>query len=116
SMPIGFWNDPDDEAYVETYFAEFPGTWRHGDAITMTERGTIVIHGRTDATLNRNGVRLGSAEIYDAVESLPDVVDTLVVGVERPDGGYWMPLFVVASDDAADEEEIGRRIRDRLRE
>lgn len=116
SMPIGFWNDPDNEAYLETYFAEFPGTWRHGDAITMTDRGTIVIHGRTDATLNRNGVRLGSAEIYDAIETLPDVVDTLVVGVERPDGGYWMPLFVVVADDTADHEEIGRRIRDRLRE
>ena len=116
SMPIGFWNDPDDEAYLETYFADFPGVWRHGDAITMTDRGTIVIHGRTDATLNRNGVRLGSAEIYDAVESLPGVADTLVVGVERPDGGYWMPMFVVVSDSSVDGEEIGRRIRDRLRE
>ncbi|WP_188110468.1 acetoacetate--CoA ligase [Aeromicrobium ginsengisoli] len=116
SMPIGFWNDPDDETYLETYFADFPGVWRHGDAITVTDRGTIVIHGRTDATLNRNGVRLGSAEIYDAVESLPDVADTLVVGVERPDGGYWMPMFVVVSDSSVDGEEIGRRIRDRLRE
>lgn|GEM_PF-39815 len=116
SMPIGFWNDPDGEIYRETYFAEFPGVWRHGDAITLTDRGTVLIHGRTDATLNRNGIRLGSAEIYDAVESLPDVLDTLVVGVERPDGGYWMPLFAVVGEDAGDPEEIGRRIRDRLRE
>lgn len=116
SMPIGFWNDPDDEAYHATYFAEFPGIWRQGDAITQTERGTIIIHGRSDATLNRNGIRIGSAEIYDAVESLPEVVDSLIVGVERSDGGYWMPLFVVLDKETDDEELLGRRIRDRLRE
>lgn len=116
SMPVAFWGDPDGEVYRSSYFEEFPGVWRHGDAITLTERGTVIIHGRSDATLNRNGIRLGSAEIYDAVESLPDVADSLVVGVERPDGGYWMPLFVVASDMAEDHELVGRRIRDRLRE
>lgn len=116
SMPIGFWNDPDGQTYRETYFAEFSGVWRHGDAVTLTERGTVIIHGRSDATLNRNGIRLGSAEIYEAVESMPDIIDSLVVGVERPDGGYWMPLFVVVGDDATDAEDVGRRIRDRLRE
>ncbi|WP_456697745.1 acetoacetate--CoA ligase [Aeromicrobium sp. P5_D10] len=116
SMPIGFWNDPDGEAYRSTYFEEFPGVWRQGDAITLTDRGTVVIHGRSDATLNRNGIRIGSAEIYDAVESLPEVTDSLVVGVEREDGGYWMPLFVVSDDTAGDRELVERRIRDRLRE
>jgi acetoacetyl-CoA synthetase len=116
SMPIGFWNDPDDQEYHSTYFSTFPGVWRHGDAITITERGTVVIHGRSDATLNRNGIRLGSAEIYDVVEALPEVVDSLVVGVERPDGGYWMPLFVVLDDAARDEEDVRQRIRERLRE
>lgn len=116
SMPVAFWADPDGSIYRSTYFEEFPGFWRHGDAITLTERGTVIIHGRSDATLNRNGVRLGSAEIYDAVESLDEVADSLVVGVERPDGGYWMPLFVVADERAGDHEWVSRRIRDRLRE
>jgi acetoacetyl-CoA synthetase len=95
SMPVGFWNDPDDRAYRDAYFATYPGVWRHGDAITVTERGTVVIHGRSDSTLNRNGIRLGAAEIYEAAESLPEVEDSLVVGVEQKDGGYWMPMFVV---------------------
>lgn len=116
SMPVAFWADPDGSVYRSTYFEEFPGIWRHGDAITMTERKTIIIHGRSDATLNRNGVRLGSAEIYDAVESLSDVADSLVVGIERPDGDYWMPLFVVADDPTRDQELVSRRIRERLRE
>lgn len=116
SMPIGFWNDPTDEAYKSTYFAEFPGVWRQGDAITLTDRGTVIIHGRSDATLNRNGIRIGSAEIYDAVESLEEVKDSLVVGVEREDGGYWMPLFVVVDGSTESNELVERRIRDRLRE
>jgi acetoacetyl-CoA synthetase len=116
SMPVAFWGDPDGEIYRSTYFEEFPGVWRHGDAVTLTDRGTLTIQGRSDATLNRNGVRIGSAEIYDAVESLPDVIDSLVVGIERADGGYWMPLFVVLDERAEDHELVGRRIRDRLRE
>jgi acetoacetyl-CoA synthetase len=109
SMPIAFWDDPEGERYRDAYFDVFPGVWRHGDSITITERGTIVIHGRTDSTLNRNGVRLGSAEIYEAVESLPEVTDSLVVGVELAEGGYWMPLFVVA-DAGGDEAGLRSRI------
>ena len=116
SMPVAFWGDADGETYRSTYFEEFPGVWRHGDAIVLTEHGSVIIQGRSDATLNRNGVRIGSAEIYDAVESLPEVVDSLVVGIERPDGGYWMPLFVVADENAGDLDAVSRRIRDRLRE
>ena len=103
SMPVAFWNDPHRTAYESAYFDTFPGVWRHGDSITVTDRGTVVIHGRSDSTLNRQGVRLGSAEIYAAVELLPDVLDSLVVGVEQPDGGYWMPMFVVPTDIASSE-------------
>jgi len=116
SMPVRFWDDPGDRKLRETYFDMFPGVWRHGDLTEMTERGTIVIHGRSDATINRHGVRLGSAEIYAAVSDLPQVADALVVGVEEPDGGYWMPLFVVPDGDPEPTVlagEIRRRIAER---
>ncbi|MGB6182855.1 MAG: acetoacetate--CoA ligase, partial [Rhodococcus sp. (in: high G+C Gram-positive bacteria)] len=95
SMPVGFWNDDDGSRYRDAYFSEYPGVWTHGDSITVTERGSVVIHGRSDATLNRNGVRMGSSDIYGVVEHLPAVEECLVVGLEQPDGSYWMPLFVV---------------------
>ncbi len=94
SMPIRFWNDPDGSRYHGSYFDTYPGVWRHGDWITVTSRGSVVIHGRSDSTLNRQGVRMGSADIYEAVERLPEIKESLVIGVEQPDGGYWMPLFV----------------------
>jgi acetoacetyl-CoA synthetase len=99
SMPVRFWDDPGGQKLRDTYFDMFPGVWRHGDLTEMTERGTVVILGRSDATINRHGVRLGSAEIYAAVGDLPEVADALVVGVEEPDGGYWMPLFAVPAGD-----------------
>jgi acetoacetyl-CoA synthetase len=114
SMPVMFWNDPERKAYEAAYFETFPGVWRHGDSITLTDRGTVVIHGRSDSTLNRQGIRLGSAEIYAAVESLPDVQDSLVVGVEQPDGGYWMPMFVVPTEDC-DVDGLPDRIKERIR-
>ncbi|MGD9959287.1 acetoacetate--CoA ligase [Nocardioides sp.] len=113
SMPIAFWDDPEGERYRDAYFSVFPGVWRHGDSITVTDRGTVVIHGRSDSTLNRNGVRLGSAEIYEAVESLPEVTDSLVVGVELPEGDYWMPLFVVVESDGS-EAELRTRIAETI--
>jgi acetoacetyl-CoA synthetase len=100
SMPIGLWGDPDGERYRSTYGDMYPGVWRQGDWIAISERGSVRILGRSDATLNRGGVRLGSAEIYAAVDGLDEVADSLVVGVEQPDGGYWMPLFVVSDADA----------------
>ncbi|MCW2750871.1 MAG: acetoacetyl-CoA synthetase [Aeromicrobium sp.] len=115
SMPVGFWNDPDGKAYRAAYFETYPGVWRHGDSITLTDRGTIVIHGRSDSTLNRQGVRLGSAEIYSAAESSPEIEDSLVVGVEQPDGGYWMPMFVVPSQDCADVDGLPERVKARIR-
>ena len=94
SMPLYFWNDPDGTRYREAYFEPWPGVWRHGDWLEVTERGTCLITGRSDSTLNRGGVRMGTADIYAAVEAVPAVVDCVVLGVEQRDGGYWMPLFV----------------------
>lgn len=80
--------------------------WCHGDWLTITDRGSVIVHGRSDATLNRHGVRMGSAEIYNAVEYVPQVRDCLVVGVEKPDGGYWMPLFVALADGTELDDEL----------
>ena len=94
SMPIYFWNDPARIRYEDSYFSVYPGVWRHGDWVTVTEDGSVVMHGRSDSTLNRHGVRLGSAEIYQAVAHLPEIEESLIVGVDE-ERGYWMPLFVV---------------------
>jgi acetoacetyl-CoA synthetase len=115
SMPVRFWNDPDGKRYHDAYFDTYPGVWRHGDWIAITERNSIVVHGRSDSTLNRNGIRMGSSDIYQAVERLPEVAEALVIGAEQPDGGYWMPLFVVLARgvelDAALIDRINRMIR-----
>ena len=107
SMPLRFWNDPEDTRYREAYFEPWPGVWRHGDWLEITERGTCLITGRSDSTLNRGGVRMGTADIYAAVEGIPAVVDCVVLGVEQPGGGYWMPLFV----QLAPEEELTDELR-----
>ena len=83
SMPVSFWNDPSGDRYRAAYFDDFPGVWRHGDWVTFTERGSCVISGRSDATLNRGGVRIGTAEFYAVVESIPTVVDSLVVHLDE---------------------------------
>ncbi|OEV31273.1 acetoacetyl-CoA synthetase [Streptomyces nanshensis] len=116
SMPIRFWNDPDGTRYRESYFEMFPGVWRHGDWITLTGRNTVVIHGRSDSTLNRQGVRMGSADIYEAVERLPEIRESLVIGVEQADGGYWMPLFVHLAPGAELDDTLRDRIRRTIRE
>ena len=105
SMPVFFWNDPDGTRYRESYFEMYPGVWRHGDWIRITERGSAVIEGRSDSTLNRQGIRFGTSELYGVVERLPEVVDSLVIGLELPDGRYWMPLFVVLAEGV----DAGRR-------
>ncbi|SMY04332.1 acetoacetyl-CoA synthetase [Brevibacterium aurantiacum] len=115
SMPVKFWNDPDGERYRDTYFSMFPGVWRHGDWITITDHGSVIISGRSDATLNRQGVRLGSADIYDVVDGIPEVAESLVIGAEQPDGGYWMPLFVVLADGVELDDRLRERIREELR-
>jgi acetoacetyl-CoA synthetase len=115
SMPVAFWADPDGSRYRDAYFETFPGVWRHGDWITVTERGTVVIHGRSDATLNRHGIRMGSSDIVDPVERLPEVTEAMVVGVETEDGGYWMPLFVRLAEGAVLDEPLRERIREAIR-
>lgn len=115
SMPLYFWNDPDSSRYRDAYFSAYPGVWRHGDWITLTSHGSVTVHGRSDATLNRNGVRLGSADIHDIVERLPEIAEALVIGAEEPDGGYWMPLFVVLADGAGLDESLCEKIRDAIR-
>jgi acetoacetyl-CoA synthetase len=94
SMPVRFWNDPDDRRYRESYFEEFPGVWRHGDFFRINARGGCFVLGRSDATLNRYGVRIGTAEIYRTLAALPEVEDSLIVNLDLPDGGFFMPLFV----------------------
>jgi acetoacetyl-CoA synthetase len=116
SMPLYLWGDDDGSRYRESYFTTFPGVWRHGDWITITGHGSIVVHGRSDSTLNRHGIRMGSADIYQAVERLPEIAEALVIGAEQPDGGYWMPLFVVLADDAELTDELRDRIRRTIRE
>ena len=115
-MPVAFWNDPDGRRYRESYFEMFPGTWRHGDWIEVTERGTAIIYGRSDSTINRGGVRMGTSEIYRAVLSLEEIVDALVVDVPRDGEENWMPLFVVLADGIELGEELTRRIAKAVRE
>ena len=119
SMPVGFWNDHDGSRYREAYFDVYPGVWRHGDWVTITERGSCIISGRSDATLNRGGVRLGTSEFYSVVEGLDEVVDSLVVHLEDPAGGPGeLLLFVVLANgielDDALREKIARELRTAL--
>ena len=118
SMPLRLWGD-DGTRYRETYFADYPGRWRQGDWVTFTPHDgghvTVEVHGRSDATLNRNGIRIGTAEIYAAAESLPEVLETLVVGVEQPDGGYWMPMFVHLADGCDLDDDLVARLRGAIR-
>ncbi|WP_405560036.1 acetoacetate--CoA ligase [Streptomyces sp. NBC_01180] len=116
SMPIRFWNDPDGSRYLSSYFETYPGVWRHGDWITITGHGSVIIHGRSDSTLNRQGVRMGSADIYEAVERLPEIRESLVIGVEEPDGGYWMPLFVHLAPGTPLDDGLRLRIKQTIRE
>lgn len=116
SMPIGFWDDPDGIRYRSAYFEEFPGVWRHGDWVTVTDRGSVIVHGRSDATLNRHGIRMGSADICQAAEDVPEVVEALVVGVEEADGGYWMPMFVTLTDGRHLDDELTATIQAAVRD
>ena len=116
SMPLYLWNDPGDRRYRESYFDMYPGVWRHGDWIRITPRGGAVIYGRSDSTINRQGVRMGTSEIYRAAGAVPEVADALVVDVPREGGESWMPLFVVLRDGAVLDDELVRRIRARIRQ
>ncbi|MCT2594539.1 acetoacetate--CoA ligase [Streptomyces sp. N2-109] len=115
SMPLRFWNDPGGVRYHESYFDTYPGVWRHGDWTTLTSRNTVIIHGRSDSTLNRQGVRMGSADIYEVVERLPEIRESLVIGVEQEDGGYWMPLFLHLTPGAALDDALRDRVKQSIR-
>ncbi|MFG1868869.1 acetoacetate--CoA ligase [Micromonospora arborensis] len=116
SMPVGFWNDPDGSRYAEAYFDVYPGVWRHGDWITINSRGGCVITGRSDATLNRGGVRLGTAEFYSVVEGLDEVLDSVVVHLEDDEGGAGeLLLFVVLAEGVELDDPMRAKICRELR-
>jgi acetoacetyl-CoA synthetase len=116
SMPVFFWGDEDGSRYRASYFETYPGIWRHGDWIEITSRGTAIIYGRSDSTINRGGIRMGTAEIYRAVADVPQVLDSLVVDVPRPGTEGWMPLFVVLREDAALNDDLIGELKRRIRE
>jgi acetoacetyl-CoA synthetase len=115
SMPVRLWNDDDGELYRRTYFADFPGVWRQGDFFRVNERGGCFVLGRSDATLNRYGIRIGTAEIYAALESVPEVADALIVNLDLPGGGFFMPLFVTLAAGAVLDDALRGKIAGRLR-
>jgi acetoacetyl-CoA synthetase len=116
SMPLFLWGDEDGSRYRESYFEMYPGVWRHGDWIKITDRGTAVIYGRSDSTINRGGVRMGTSEIYRAVLALEQVVDALAVDVPRPGTDGCLMLFVVLREGESLDEPLVSAIRRRLRE
>jgi acetoacetyl-CoA synthetase len=116
SMPVFFWGDEDGSRYRASYFEHYPGVWRHGDWIEITSRGSAVIYGRSDSTINRQGVRMGTSEIYRAVAAVPAVLDALVVDVPRPGTDGWMPLFVVLREGEELDDELITEIKRRIRE
>ncbi|MBX2922254.1 MAG: acetoacetate--CoA ligase [Chitinophagaceae bacterium] len=115
SMPVFFWNDPGFKKYNESYFDTYAGVWRHGDWVKITPRGGVVILGRSDATLNRQGVRIGTAEVYRAIDNISQVKDSLVVNIEQPGGGDYMPLFVVMKEGEKLSDEVKLSIKNTLR-
>ena len=115
SMPVYFWDDPGNTRYRASYFSGFPDVWTHGDWVELTDRDTLKITGRSDATLNRDGVRIGTAELYRTLESMPEISDSLVVCIDRPDGSQYMPLFVVLTHGVALDEDLKQRIRREIR-
>ena len=115
SMPVRFWGDDDGRRYRASYFTEFPGRWRQGDFFRVNERGGCFVLGRSDATLNRDGVRIGTAEIYAVLASVPEVEDALIVNLDRPGGGFFMPLFVKLATGRELDGRLREEIRSRLR-
>jgi len=116
SMPVMFWNDPDGKRYADSYFAEFPGVWRHGDWIEILPDGGCVIYGRSDATLNRGGVRMGTSEFYRVVDAFPEIADSLVVDTGRLGAEGRLVLFVQLAPGRELDDDLGQRLRAALRQ
>lgn len=115
TMPLYFWNDPDNERYHDAYFSQDPHIWYHGDFATQTPRQSFVIHGRSDATLNRGGIRMGSSDLYQVVDALDEVSASMVIGAELDDGDYYMPLFVVPTNPELDAQQLKDIITEAIR-
>jgi acetoacetyl-CoA synthetase len=115
SMPVFFWNDPEFKKYKESYFEMFPGVWRHGDWIKQTPSGGLIIYGRSDATLNRGGVRIGSAEIYKTLDKIPEIKDSLIVCIDKPGGEFYMPLFVMLNENVVLDDRLKKKINQKLK-
>jgi acetoacetyl-CoA synthetase len=115
SMPVYFWNDPDHKRYKESYFEMFPNVWRHGDWIKITSHQGVIIYGRSDATLNRAGVRIGTSEIYRAMDKIDEVGDSLIICIEKSNGEFWMPLFVVMKKGQQLTSDLEKKIKFTLR-
>jgi acetoacetyl-CoA synthetase len=113
-MPVGFWNDPDSAKYHAAYFGRFDNIWCHGDFAEWTERGGMIIHGRSDATLNPGGVRIGTAEIYNQVEQMPEVLEALCIGQEW-DNDVRVVLFVRLAEGVSLDEDLQKAIRTKVR-
>jgi len=116
SMPVMFWNDPDGKRYADSYFAEFPGVWRHGDWIEILPDGGCVIYGRSDATLNRGGVRMGTSEFYRVVDAFPEIADSLVVDTGRLGAEGRLVLFVQLAPGRELDDDLVQRLRAALRQ
>ncbi|RKQ30372.1 acetoacetate--CoA ligase [Oceanobacillus halophilus] len=116
SMPIYFWNDEDGERYRNSYFDVFPGVWRHGDFLQITSRGTGIIFGRSDATINRGGIRMGTSEIYSALDGVTEIVDSLIVDIPISPEQSYMPLFVVLRDGTEITDELKTKINQNIRQ
>jgi acetoacetyl-CoA synthetase len=115
SMPVKFWNDPDNRRYLEAYFEQYPGIWRHGDFVLFNARGGSYVLGRSDATLNRHGIRIGTAEVYRTLDRIEEIADSLIVNLDLPGGRFFMPLFVKVRAGHTLEDSLLERIRSRLR-
>jgi acetoacetyl-CoA synthetase len=115
SMPIYFWNDSGNKRYLESYFEMYPGVWRHGDWIKITQDGGVIIYGRSDATLNRQGIRIGTSEIYRCILDMEEIKDSLIVNLEQHDGSHYMPLFVQLEDDVKLDDALKKKIKNKIR-
>ena len=115
SMPVYFWNDPEGQRYRESYFDVYPGVWRHGDFVRFNQRGGVYVLGRSDSTLNRHGIRIGTAEIYRSLAMIEEVDDALIVNLDLPGGKFFMPLFVKLRGELTLDESLARRMAEQLR-